>query len=115
EHLAALYKASLFCVMPSTFEASSYPVIEAQVLGVPAMCSNVTSLPELMSGDAGLLFDPFDPEDIARQMIRWLQDPDDARAHAARATVKVNREHGLARYVENLDRVYKYVLSSPTS
>lgn len=112
EHLGGLYKASLFCVMPSTFEASSYPVIEAQVLGVPAMCSNVTSLPELMAGDAGLLFDPFDPQDIARQMLRWLDDPEDARAHARRALVKVREQHGLSRYVENLDRVYKYALSS---
>jgi len=115
EDLAALYKASLFCVMPSTFEASSYPVIEAQVLGVPAMCSNVTSLPELMAGDAGLLFDPFDPEDMARQMIRWLEDPDDAHAHAARASVKVHNEHSLERYIENLDRVYQYAISSSTS
>lgn len=114
EHLGGLYKASLFCVMPSTFEASSYPVIEAQVLGVPAMCSNVTSLPELMAGGAGLLFDPFDPQDMARQMMRWLDDPEDARSHAARALVKVNQEHGLARYVENLDRVYQYALSSST-
>ncbi len=112
EHLGGLYKASLFCVMPSTFEASSYPVIEAQILGVPAMCSNVTSLPELMAGNAGLLFDPFDPEDIARQMIRWLDDPSDAHDHATRALTKARQEHSLVSYVEGLDRVYRYSLSS---
>lgn len=112
EHLAALYKGSLFCVMPSTFEASSYPVIEAQILGVPAMCSNVTSLPELMAGDAGLLFDPFDPQDIARQMIRWLDDPADAREHAARALTKARREHSLVSYIDGIDRVYRYSISS---
>ena len=47
-HLAAIYRSARFCVVPSLFEASSYPVIEAQLLGCPVMCSNVTSLPELV-------------------------------------------------------------------
>jgi len=109
EHLAGLYKAALYCVVPSTFEASSYPVIEAQVLGVPAMCSNVTSLPELMRNGAGLIFDPLNVEDIAAKMIRWLEDPDDRAVHAARAAVKVREEHSLASYLFRLNRVYEYV------
>ena len=112
EHLAGLYKASAFCVMPSTFEASSYPVIEAQVLGVPAMCSDVTSLPELMRGGCGLLFDPRDPADIAAKMLRWIDDPADAAAHAARAVTKARAEHSLANYVAGLGRVYQYVQAS---
>jgi alpha-1,3-rhamnosyl/mannosyltransferase len=98
--------------MPSTFEASSYPVIEAQMLGVPAMCSNVTSLPELMRDEAGLLFDPFDVEDIAAKMMRWLEDPEDRRDHAGRAFMKARNEHSLAKYVNGIGQVYKYVLNS---
>ena len=109
EHLAALYKASTYCVMPSTFEASSYPVIEAQILGVPAMCSNVTSLPELMRDGAGLLFDPFDVEDIAGKMMHWLNAPDDRALHAQRASVKARSEHSLANYVAGISRVYNHV------
>lgn len=108
DHLAAIYKGSLYCVMPSTFEASSYPVIEAQVLGVPAMCSNVTSLPELMRGGAGLLFDPFDVEDIATKMLRWLDDPDDRQAHAAPARAKAGQDHGIEKYVAGLAAAYDY-------
>jgi FkbM family methyltransferase len=112
QHLAALYKGAVFCVLPSTFEASSYPVIEAQVLGVPTMSSNVTSLPELMREGAGLLFDAFDERDIADKMVRWLTDPEDARAHAERALVRVRREHGLANYLAGLERVYDFALGN---
>jgi glycosyltransferase involved in cell wall biosynthesis len=108
EHLAALYMGSVFCVMPSTFEASSYPVIEAQVLGVPAMCSNVTSLPELMCDGAGLLFDPFDSADIAAKMLRWIDDPEDRKAHVERAQKKACRDHSLANYISGLERAYAY-------
>jgi glycosyltransferase involved in cell wall biosynthesis len=111
EHLAGLYKGAVYCIMPSIFEASSYPVIEAQILGVPAMCSNVTSLPELMRDDAGLLFDPFDVEDIAAKMMCWLEDPADRRAYADRAMIKVLREHSLVNYIDGILRVYDYVLT----
>jgi len=94
--------------MPSTFEASSYPVIEAQVLGVPAMCSNVTSLPELMCDGAGLLFDPFDSADIAAKMLRWIDDPEDRKAHVERAQKKACRDHSLANYISGLERAYAY-------
>ncbi|MFC5355650.1 glycosyltransferase family 4 protein, partial [Azospirillum himalayense] len=106
-HLAALYKCAAFCVMPSTFEASSYPVIEAQLFGCPSMCSNVTSLPELMRDGAGLLFDAYDVDDMAAQMLRWLRDPDDAAAHAERAAVKVRREHGMDSYAAGIADVYQ--------
>lgn len=112
EHLAAIYKGALYCVMPSTFEASSYPVIEAQVLGVPAMCSNVTSLPELMRDGAGLLFNPFDIDDIAATMLRWLDDAEDRRTHAARAKLKVEREHSVENYVHGLNKAYQYAIWS---
>ena len=111
-HLAALYKGAIYCVMPSTFEASSYPVIEAQVLGVPAMCSNVTSLPELMRDGAGLLFDPLDSEDIAAKMLLWLDDGADRLACAGRAQSKALREHSLANYAAGVARVYDHVIAA---
>ncbi|NGZ08150.1 MAG: FkbM family methyltransferase [Nitrospira sp. LK70] len=112
EHLAALYRGSIFCVMPSTFEASSYPVIESQVLGVPAMCSNVTSLPELMREGAGLLFDPFNVDDIAAKMLRWLDDPEDRKDHVERARMKVQREHSVESYILGLETAYQYAVAT---
>jgi glycosyltransferase involved in cell wall biosynthesis len=112
EHLAALYKGSLFCVMPSLFEASSYPVIEAQVLGVPAMCSDVTSLPELMLYNAGLLFNPLDPEDIAEKMLRWLKDDEDRLAHARRGRERAVQEHSMDAYTSRLLALYQDIVSS---
>jgi glycosyltransferase involved in cell wall biosynthesis len=112
EHLAGLYQASAFCVMPSMFEASSYPVIEAQVLGVPAMCSNVTSLPELMKDGAGLLFDPTDPADIADKMLRWIEDPADRRAHAARGMERARRENAPSAYLAGITAAYQHAVQN---
>jgi glycosyltransferase involved in cell wall biosynthesis len=44
------------------------------ILGTPLLCSNLFSMPEQV-GDAGLLFDPFSPEDIAEKIFTiWTDD-----------------------------------------
>lgn len=112
-HLAGLYKAARFCIVPSTFEASSYPVIEAQLLGCPVMCSDVTSLPELMAGGAGLLFNPWDSRAIADAMLRWLRYPEEAEAAAGVAHAKVRRDHSREAYTRRLVALYDSLLSRP--
>jgi len=112
EHLAAIYRAARFCVVPSLYEASSYPVIEAQLLRCPAMCAAVTSLPELVQDGAGLLFDPHNAEAIALTMLRWLEDPADAMAHADRGYERVTAVHSLSAYAASVVDLYKFVVAT---
>ena len=51
----------------SYFEGFGIPIVEAFRCGTPVITSNVTSMPEI-AGDAALLVDPFNPEDIAGAM-----------------------------------------------
>jgi glycosyltransferase involved in cell wall biosynthesis len=55
------------------FEGFGIPVIEAMNAGVPVICSNTTSLPEV-GGDAVLYVDPFSTPQIKDAMIRIYQD-----------------------------------------
>jgi glycosyltransferase involved in cell wall biosynthesis len=72
--LGALYKLARAVVIPSRFEAASAPLWEAFAAGVPAACSNVTSLPK-QAGDAALIFDPDDVGGIAAAIrALWLDD-----------------------------------------
>ena len=73
EELAAVYKLATVVVLPTLFESISIPVYEAFMIGVPVCASNVVALPEQI-GDAGLLFDPTSPEDIAEKVDRLLRD-----------------------------------------
>jgi glycosyltransferase involved in cell wall biosynthesis len=66
-----LYKLATALVMPTLFESVSMPIWEAFHLGCPVVSSNVCALPEQV-GDAGLLFDPNNIEDIAEKIyIIW--------------------------------------------
>jgi len=71
--LVALYKKSKALVFASFAEYTNLPVIEAMVLGTPVVCSNKFSMPQQLGG-AGLLFDPFDIEDIAKKILNIWQN-----------------------------------------
>jgi glycosyltransferase involved in cell wall biosynthesis len=73
EALQWLYQNCYAMVYPSLFEGFGLPVLEAMNLGTAVISSNVTSIPEVL-GDAGILVDPVDDEDIFRAMLRLSQD-----------------------------------------
>ncbi len=72
--LRCLYRLARGVVIPSKFEAGSFPLWEAFHSRTPAACSNVTSLP-LQAGDAALLFDPDDVQAMAQAVFQlWTDD-----------------------------------------
>ena len=73
EELPLLYSGADVFVYPSFYEGFGLPVLEAMACGAPVAASNATSLPEVV-GDAGLLFNPNDTEDIANAVLRLLTD-----------------------------------------
>ena len=66
--------AAMALVYVSYFEGFGIPVAEAMKCGVPVVCANASSLPEV-AGDAALYCDPFDVDDIARAMLTIISDP----------------------------------------
>ena len=64
EDLTALYNLATMSVYPSLYEGFGFPVIESFACGTPAAASNATSIPEA-AGDAAVLFDPTDANEIA--------------------------------------------------
>jgi glycosyltransferase involved in cell wall biosynthesis len=65
--------ASLALTFVPFFEGFGIPVIEAMNVGVPVICSNTTSLPEV-GGNAVLYVDPFSVDQIKEAMIKIFQD-----------------------------------------
>jgi glycosyltransferase involved in cell wall biosynthesis len=60
------------------FEGFGLPIVEAMQSGVPVICSNVTSMPEV-AGDATLLVDPFNIDNIAEAMIKLHENQNNLR------------------------------------
>lgn len=76
--LPALMSAAELFVFPSLYEGFGLPPLEAMACGTPVICSNTSSMPEVV-GDGGLLFNPRDVSACADAMERVLKD-DNLRA-----------------------------------
>jgi glycosyltransferase involved in cell wall biosynthesis len=67
--------ASLALTFVPYFEGFGIPVIEAMSAGVPVICSNTTSLPEV-GGNAVLYVDPFSLNQIREAMVKIYEQKD---------------------------------------
>lgn len=75
EQMIYLYKHALAMVMPSYFGPTNIPPLEAMALGCPTIVSNNYAMGEQV-GEAGLLFNPDSPEEIADCILEVLNNPE---------------------------------------
>lgn len=75
EDMPLVYNCADIFVQVGTSDGFSIPLVDALKSGVPIVTSNRSVFPEIVQ-DAGLLADPFRPEDIAEKMHALLLDKD---------------------------------------
>jgi alpha-1,3-rhamnosyl/mannosyltransferase len=73
EDLPLLFAGARLFTFPSLYEGFGLPVLEAMSSGVPVVCSNSSSLPEV-AGDAALMCDAKDTETLTDLIRRGLED-----------------------------------------
>ena len=79
ELLVTLYQTAELVMFATFYEGFGLPVLEARRCGARVICSDSSSLPEVMPDPRGR-FDPFDPESITAALLRALTDVEHAAA-----------------------------------
>ncbi len=69
----ALLEHATLLAYPSIYEGFGFPVLEAMTAGVPVVAARAGSIPEV-AGDAALLFEPTNEQDLADKMNRVMTD-----------------------------------------
>lgn len=72
-HLPVIYNMCEIFLYPSLRETFGIPMLEAMSCGAPVITSNTSSIPEV-SGDAALIIDPYNTDEIARSIETLLEN-----------------------------------------
>lgn len=79
DEMPFIFNAASVFIHPSFYEGFGLTVLEALACGVPVIASNNSSLPEVV-GDAGILINPYNHEEIADAIYKIVTNPE-LRAH----------------------------------
>ncbi|MCR5233150.1 MAG: glycosyltransferase family 4 protein [Lachnospiraceae bacterium] len=82
EELDEMYLHAYAFVFPSLFEGFGFPVLEAMTRGVPVICSDSSSIPEV-GGDAVLTFEPNDDRALAGHLSELIMNKEHRNRLAA--------------------------------
>jgi glycosyltransferase involved in cell wall biosynthesis len=106
-----LFKQSRIMILPSYFENFPLVILEAAAAGHAIITTPVGAVPEFFTDGVSALFvQPGDPEQLAKAIIRLLNNPEERCRLAAAARDVFCRRLRKARIMADMDHVYGVIL-----
>ncbi len=84
--MAHLYSGAHMFVYPSLYEGFGMPILEALNCGCPVICSNTSSMPEVV-GDCGIMIDPKNAKQL-KDAFKKLYYDETLRAKLSQKSLK---------------------------
>lgn len=100
------YKESDLFVFASSCETFGQILTEAMASGLPIACSKMSAMPELL-GDAGVYFDPFDPNSIS-DSIEFLLINKEKRLECSRKAFEKSKTFSWKKCA---DETFKFIIN----
>lgn len=98
-------------VLPSLAEGISNTILEAMASGLPVIATRVGGNPELViEEESGALVPASDPEAMARAIIAYAQDPEQARAAGQAGRMEIERRFSMQAMVGAYQGLYDRLL-----
>lgn len=101
--IATFFKAIDVFVMASKAETFGMVTIEAMACGVPVIASNAGGSPEILDfGKFGMLFEPLNPESLAKKIDKFCEEPNTFSLQVLKQEAKKYTHDGVCASVEKL-------------
>lgn len=104
--LAAIYSGTTTFVYPSLYEGFGLPPLEAMKCGIPVICSNTSSLPEVV-GNAGIMVAPNDTQGLSSSIMKIYTDNSLKQRLSQKALTK-SKEFDWSKCVNETIRAYQF-------
>lgn len=107
--LVEIYQISKLFAIPSAIETQSIVTLEAMAAGLPIVAANGGALPEIVKdGENGFLFEPGNPDLMARCIIKILKEKKLADK-MKKKSLEIIAEHELSKCIAKVIKVYEKV------
>ncbi|MBD2355804.1 glycosyltransferase family 4 protein [Tolypothrix sp. FACHB-123] len=106
--LVQIYNAADILIAPSTHEGFGITILEAMACGTPVITSKVSAMPEV-AGDAGVLVDPTNAQEIAEAVYHLHNNPIDYQKLKDAGLARV-KSFTWERTAEKIAEVYEELL-----
>jgi glycosyltransferase involved in cell wall biosynthesis len=110
ELLANCYRNAAVFAYPSLYEGFGLPPLEAMSLGCPVVCSDASSIPEVV-GDAAVMFDPGDTDAI-RAALEGVLGSIGRKAELVARGARRSSLFGWRRCAQETVEVYRRIATS---
>jgi len=112
--IQSLYQQSDLFVFPSLVESFGHPLVEAMASGLPVLASD-TPINREMCGDVAEYFEPLDPNDLARKILRLKADGDARRRMGEAGRSRVQEQFDWNDHVRRLVGLMKGAVAKGTA
>jgi glycosyltransferase involved in cell wall biosynthesis len=111
EDMPSLFAVSDVCVLPARKEGLGLVLLEAMAIRCPVVASNSPGIDEVItSEDDGLLFEPDDDADLARQLTRLFGNAELMKKVKANGLKTVVKRFSASRMADDHVRLYSSLL-----
>lgn len=106
EVLSRMYAESSMFVMPTLREPFGLVFLEAMAHGLPCIGSNIEAVPEIIEDQvSGYLVEPGNVDDLADNMIRMLESPQQMMEMGLRGQMRIEEKYNWDSVVEQILKV----------
>jgi glycosyltransferase involved in cell wall biosynthesis len=110
QQLYSLYRYTSLVVIPTLYEAGSFPLFEAMSIGSPVICSRTTSLPETI-GDRQFTFDPNSIDEMEARIMEMLND-DELRVKNIENSKLQTKRFSWEFVIKNFEKAYSTAIEN---
>ncbi len=107
--LGRYYTDAAAFIYPSIYEGFGIPPLEAMAHNCPVICSNSSSMPEVV-GDAGVYFDPLSREELTTRLEETLASAEQLTALKLKGQQRLNH-FSWKKCAEETQQIYQQVLN----
>ena len=111
EQLRMCYSAADLFILPSVNEAFGIVLLEAMAFGLPIIASNTGACPEVV-GNAGLLFNQGDYEDLGEKILRVMTNQNLRRKLSEYGLRRVTQTFSIEEQIAKYISLYKNIISA---